>query len=195
MSGATRFSCTVFALLLAEAVTGGADQEARVDDDTHPASKQVPPIAPAPLRATDVDPAEIEDWPPNQPPPTGYRWGSRARTPIVQSGLALWAIAYVPSFFIGMIGNGNLAQSATPSAWLMVPIAGPFILLGDATGSTAKALLITDGAFQAVGAGLITLGLLWQVPILVREQKAASAVRPRLVLRGAHVELGVEGRF
>jgi hypothetical protein len=127
--------------------------------------------------------------------PNGLSLGLKAHNAIVQSAAALWPIAYLPSLFIGMIGNENLAQSATRSAWLMVPIAGPFVLLGHATGSTAKALLIADGAFQAVGASLMTLGLLWRVPILVREEKAVLAVRPSLVLRGGDVELGMEGRF
>lgn len=139
---------------------------------------------------------DIEDWPAGNPVPPGYRWDSKPHSAIVNIGTGLFALGYVPAFAIAASGNDDLLHPGDPQGlWLFAPIAGPFVLLGEARNDVARVLLITDGVFQTVGVGLAAVGLLWRTPILVRSETTLRVAPTPLVLGNGGGALGLAGTF
>lgn len=189
-----RFSRALLAVFTALGLEGSALRLARADDGAQ--SSAAPAGAPPLPRASQVD-GDIEDWPAGQPLPAGYRWDSKAHSTLVNIGTGLFALGYAPALAIGSIGNEDLLHPGDPvGLWLVAPIAGPFVLLGDARNDVASVLLLTDGLFQAVGVGLATIGLLWRKPILVRSDEPTVRVAPALrVLGKGGGAVGLVGTF
>lgn len=170
--------------MLAWMVHGFLPQKSARADENPSSHEAAPAPAPALPRAAQVD-GEIDDWPPGTPPPPGYRWDSRSHGTLVNIGTGLFAIGYAPALAIGSTNNEDLLHPGAPhSLWLIAPLAGPFVLLGDASSDVERVLLLTDGAFQAAGIAMWVVGLAWRVPILVHDEKAALRVRPAPLLLG-----------
>jgi hypothetical protein len=157
-------------------------------DEGAGAGAQADHKAAAPSPTSPAPPAEwgpeIDDWPPGKPPPAGYHVSSRShpRAALVDSGAALLVIPYALSFAIAAIGNENLFDPHDKSTlWLFCPVAGPLVLMGTAPDRGERILLGLDGGLQALGAGLIALGLTWRIPILERDRGLVLAPAPLLV--------------
>jgi hypothetical protein len=189
-----RCSPALLATCTALGLGGSALGPARADDGTQ--SPATPATAPPLPQASEVD-GEIDDWPAGHAPPPGYRWDSKPHALLANIGAGLFALGYVPAFAIAAAGNDDLLHPGNPrSLWLFAPIAGPFVLLGDARNDFASVLLITDGVFQAVGVGLAAVGLLWRIPILVRSEKSTLRIEATpLVLGKRGGALRLEGTF
>jgi len=107
------------------------------------------------------------------PLPEGYHVEARANRGLIRAGVVTLGLPYLVSAMVGL--SQDLKGS---SAWLLLPVAGPWLTLssrrtrcreiGDPTfgGSDCFAdeygagLLIADGAVQTLGALLITWGAL-----------------------------------
>ncbi len=137
------------------------------------------PATASPLpNASEVD-GEIEDWPAGHALPPGYRWDSKPHSALANIGTGLFALGYVPAFAIAASGNDDLLHPGNPqSLWLFAPIAGPFVLLGDARSDFASVLLVADGVFQAVGVGLAAVGPCGGHPSLCGARSLRCASRP-----------------
>jgi hypothetical protein len=106
------------------------------------------------------------------PLPEGYHIEERANRGLVGGGVALFAVPYL----IGAFGAISV-QGEGSSEWLGIPLVGPWLALGQRDSSCGEigepspggfncftdqagaGLLITSGVMQAVGAGMIALGL------------------------------------
>lgn len=106
------------------------------------------------------------------PLPEGYHIEERANRGLVGGGVALFAVPYL----IGVFGAISV-QGEGSSEWLGIPLVGPWLALGQRdrscgeigepapggfdcfTDRAGASLLITSGVMQAVGAGMVALGL------------------------------------
>lgn len=122
------------------------------------------------------------------PLPEGYHIEHRANRGLVGGGAALFAVPYL----IGAFGAISV-QGEGSSGWLGIPLVGPWLALGQRESSCGEigepspggfdcfadsagsGLLITSGVMQAVGVGMITLGL-----IQTREYAVADFAKVRL---------------
>lgn len=107
------------------------------------------------------------------PLPEGYHIEERANRGLVGGGVALFAVPYL----IGAFGAISV-QGEGSSEWLGIPLVGPWLALGQRGSSCGEigepspggfncfvdqagtGLLITSGVMQALGAGMVTLGLI-----------------------------------
>jgi len=123
-------------------------------------------------------PREITSWDEDAPIPHGYHEGSRVRKGLIIAGAVTFGTLYlftaVGAAAMLDVQNGCNQFSGTAgtcgqsSAFLFIPVAGPFIELGKADSATAKVFLTIDGIGQAAGLGMFILGLAWQKNVLVR---------------------------
>jgi len=148
-------------------------------------------ISPAPAEAEETSPksavseVELRSWQPWRPVPYGYHAVRKSALGII--GTSLFGGGYALS---GLTGLGLLAScsvtssgtcyssiSNTSAAWLLVPIAGPFVALTrpdvQKEGGTVF-WLSTFGAMQVVGAGLLTY--YWTNPKYGLEQDESAQV-------------------
>jgi hypothetical protein len=90
----------------------------------------------------------------------------------------------------------NHAGSApdTRFDWLVLPVAGPFIVLPSSS-NAGTAVLVADAAMQVIGMGLIVYGSAWRVPILVRDDMGSMHVAPAPFFTRTGGGLGVVGAF
>ena len=63
---------------------------------------------------------------------------------------------------------------------MYVPVAGPFLYLGEAGGESGKLVLIIDGLAQAAGAAMLIAGLAAPKTIAVRNDLAKIEITPVL---------------
>lgn len=107
------------------------------------------------------------------PLPEGYHIEERANRGLVGGGAALFGVPYL----IGAFGAISV-QGEGSSEWLAIPLIGPWLALGQRNSSCGEigepspggfdcfldqagaGLLISSGVMQALGAGMITLGLI-----------------------------------
>lgn len=148
-------------------------------------------------------------WQPGSPPPPGYHVEDRPRTGLVVAGAI---IAGIPYFF--SVVTASAASQANETEWLYVPVAGPWMTLGqrsyascntpdNASQSTSQSLacvgdifavmgLITDGIMQATGATLLLVGVAAGRPTLVRDDEAVHVTPMRI---GSGYGAGLAGTF
>ncbi len=84
------------------------------------------------------------------------------------SGAALFGVSYGAAIIAGATVNdtctaNNCDYSFGARSWLFVPLAGPFVAIGNIQGANAgptiaRLLLATDGVMQIGGAAMIVLG-------------------------------------
>ncbi len=142
------------ALALWLAVLSLAPSLAAADGDGNAGPSQVaPPILSAPGQITLRGPAEldVED---GRGPPPGYTEVRRRRTGLLINGLIMSATSYGFSAYLAAEGqNPQNGRSYTP---MWIPILGPFLELGQASGTcegfcVEDALIFTLGAAQVAG--------------------------------------------
>lgn len=183
------FALLPFALLLLPSVA-----RAQVAQEPPPA----PPVSPAALAA---------QWHPGTPPPPGYHVEEKPRTGLVIAGAV---VAGVPYFF--SVVAAGAAQSNNASGGLYVPVAGPWLTMGQrrygcnpdqtnsSTGQNLQCVadvfvvmgLIADGVLQATGATLLIIGLAATKSELVRDNQSIRVAPMRV---GTGYGAGVLGRF
>jgi hypothetical protein len=112
---------------------------------------------------------------------------------MIETGLANFAFAYIPVVVVG--ATSGLAADRN----LLVPLAGPWIDLTQrpacspastcSTESSAKALLVFDGVFQAIGAFTVVGGFL-----ITHETPAVrGTASSRPALRVSPAQIGTSG--
>lgn len=128
----------------------------------------------------------IEAWEPGEEVPEGYRVVRKSRRGLVIAGSIVGGIAYG-----GSLVAATAADYEDESVALMVPVAGPWIMLalggaknrtcteselsdylrrdhcGDRSG--ARAALALDGLMQVAGAAMLTIGIAYPSTRLVRK--------------------------
>ncbi|WP_437660854.1 hypothetical protein [Sorangium sp. So ce1182] len=131
--------------------------------------------------------------------PPGYHVETHVSKPLVITGSVLFGTTYLLSAAIGLNALDHENSKATP---MLIPIAGPFITLGNVDfdnefGQLAFIVvglpLIFDGLAQTAGAITLIAGIGSTRQSLVRDGAAAQDTTPRLRFAGDRFLL--EGRF
>ncbi|HEY1815799.1 MAG TPA: hypothetical protein VGG74_25795 [Kofleriaceae bacterium] len=139
-----------------------------------------------PFEITDVEPGEVA--------PNGYTAVQRPRKHLLQGGLAMLGMAYGLSALTAAIGQDTSDGSQNPVAALWIPVAGPFIELGQSSSATADVLLVGLGGVQLAGAIMLYYGLTTKQTVFVRNDLVGGLTVTPMVARGAS-GLSLSGHF
>jgi hypothetical protein len=179
---------------------------ARADDDP-PRPQPMPlPVYPAPLTQTTQStyvpqsvamsgPEEITDFDFSRPVPLGYTPVARTRKHMLVGGAITFGVVYGLSAFVAAAGddaarNGGSNQLAA----LWIPVAGPFLEMGQTDSSTGKLFLASVGAAQLAGALMLYYGLATKEHVLVRNDLVGSLTVAPIAGNGAS-GMALAGRF
>jgi hypothetical protein len=144
-----------------------------------------PAFSPAP-----EGPAQIADVDDAAPVPNGYTRVTRTRKgPIIGGAVAL-GVGYGISAFAAAIGDDlrKTDPSSADISALWIPVAGPFLVLGQTDSSIAKFYLLHLGLAQGLGAALLVYGLSSPRTFLVRNDRLS--ITPMMVRGGSGLALG-----
>lgn len=223
--GGARGIALIFVILVAEARLARADDQppgpppgalapgspalASGPPGSAPGSDPVaypPPPAPgygpvgyaAPMYASPINgPERITDYDEGQPIPPGYSPVSRRRKGLIIAGACVFGGVYgytaLGASYAQEIILITGSNADVTSLW--IPVAGPFLELGETDNAVARFGLIVDGAAQAAGAIMLLYGLTSPKTILLRNDQLSRlpVIRP-MVTRNA-TGLAVMGRF
>jgi hypothetical protein len=125
-------------------------------------------------------PRKITDWEEGEPIPPGYHPVSRIRKGLVIGGAVLFGSMYLISVMTAAIAQDTCKATSAcsnPLTPLFIPVAGPFVQLGNTGGSaTAAVFLVLDGLAQAGGVAMFIAGLAAPKTVLVRNDLAKTKV-------------------
>jgi hypothetical protein len=134
---------------------------------------------------------------------------------MVIPGSITFGISYGLSiYFAALASTLDPVDRPTNAGWLYAPVVGPWIALAAGTETCSEEwnstlqeyetvctreadldqLLILDGGAQAIGAGLLILGLAWRYQYLTRVDAARTTVVPMIMGRSGY-GLTVLGSF
>ncbi|HEY3808153.1 MAG TPA: hypothetical protein VGL61_36490 [Kofleriaceae bacterium] len=139
-----------------------------------------------PFEITDVEPGEVA--------PNGYTAVQRPRKRLLQGGLAMLGMAYGLSALTAAIGQDTSDGGQNPVAALWIPVAGPFIELGQSSSATADVLLVGLGGVQLAGAIMTYYGLTTKKTVFVRNDLVGGLTIAPMVARGAS-GMSLSGHF
>jgi hypothetical protein len=139
-------------------------------------------------------------WEPGDPVPRGYRAVPRIRTGLVVAGAVTFGVTYLTTALIGAAvsdirtATGSFDRS---SKLLMIPLFGPFTLLGSTVSATGQLGLVLDGLVQAAGIGMFVTGLAWPkmtlVPAGYGENNTDTPAPPKLQVAFQPMSMGLAG--
>jgi len=116
------------------------------------------------------------DWDDDRTPPPGYHLETRIRKGLVIGGAVTFGTMYLFTA-LGAAAANDLGGSAGA---LYVPIAGPFLYMGETSSQSGKVLLAIDGIAQAAGAAMLIAGLAAPKTIAVRNDLAKIEIKPMI---------------
>ena len=124
-----------------------------------------------------------------QPIPPGYQLEQRMYGGMVIPGAVLFGVFY-------SIGALIAASSDPPrdANWLVLPVAGPWIMLSSTSDGVGRFFLISDGLVQAASVALLVFGIRGR-QVLVRTDLASLTVTPMLVAGGSGSGAMLTARF
>jgi hypothetical protein len=141
-------------------------------------------------------PEEITDFDDSAPVPYGYTRVQRTRKGLIIGGAVTLGATYLATAFIGAVASDFLKAegSNTDVAPLFLPVAGPFLEIGQTDSAIARFYLALSGLGQTAGAIMLFYGLSNSRTVLVRnDQLIVTSVAP-MIAPGA-AGLSVVGRF
>jgi len=116
----------------------------------------------------------------------------RTNMGLVSAGAIVGGIFYGSSILYALGTCGAQMECRSGSAWLYLPVLGPFITAAYAPTTGGAALSVFDGGVQALGAGLVLAGIVAPQKIVVwQDDKVAIRVAPAPVAGGAGVALSL----
>lgn len=146
-------------------------------------------------------------WQQGDPVPHGYRAVPRMRNDLVIAGAVTFGVTYLTTALVGVAVNDiSLATGGTgrSAKLLVIPVFGPFTLLGSTISATGQFFLVLDGLVQAAGVGMFATGLAWPRMVLVPSGRAdisGEKAPPKLEISpvpmtvGSGNGVGILGRF
>jgi hypothetical protein len=141
-------------------------------------------------------PEEITDFDDSAPVPYGYTRVTRTRKGLIIGGAVTLGATYLATAFIGAVAADFLKAegSNTSVAPVFLPVAGPFLEIGQTDSAIAKFYLTLSGLGQGAGAIMLLYGISSSRTVLVRnDQLIVTSVAP-LIAPGVS-GLSVVGRF
>jgi hypothetical protein len=181
---------------------------ARADDPPPPPYQQPPPYPPppgpgygppgyAPQPGMAVSgPEEITDFDDSAPTPYGYTRVQRTRKGMIIAGAVTLGATYLATAFFGAVAADVIKAegSNTSTAPLFLPVAGPFLEVGETDSAVARFFLAVSGLGQGAGAVMLLYGLSSSRTVLVRnDQLIVTSIAP-MIAPGAS-GLSIVGRF
>jgi hypothetical protein len=186
---------------------------AQADDQAPPPYQQPPPYQPppyppppgpgygppgyAPQPGVPVNgPEEITEFDDSAPTPYGYTRVQRTRKGLIIGGAVTLGATYLATAFIGAVAADFLKAegSNTSVGPLFLPVAGPFLEIGETDSAIARFYLAVSGLGQSAGAIMLLYGLTSSRSVLVRnDQLIVTSIAP-MIGPGAS-GLSVMGRF
>lgn len=180
---------------------------ARADDDPPRAQPMPLPVYPAPLTQTTQStyvpqsvamsgPEEITDFDFSRPVPLGYTPVERTRKHMLVGGAVTFGVVYGLSAFVAAIGDDEARNGGRTNevASLWIPVAGPFLQMGQTDSSTGKFFFASVGAAQLAGALMLYYGLTSKEHVLVRNDLVGSLTVAPIAGNGAS-GMALAGRF
>jgi hypothetical protein len=141
----------------------------------------------------------IDDWDEGQPVPPGYHKSTKIRTGLVIAGAVTFGVVYLTTALVGAaVGDICSAtnSSCTSAKLLLIPVAGPFTLIGPGAGATGDFFLVLDGLAQAGGLAMFIAGLAAPRTVLKRNDVGKVTITPKPMTFGTHGSgFGVTGTF
>jgi hypothetical protein len=195
----------VIALSLVVPLVALLHAPARADDDP-PRPQPMPlPVYPAPLAQTTQStyvpqsvamsgPEEITDFDFSRPVPLGYTPIERTRKHLLVGGGVTFGVVYGLSAFVAAIGEDAARGGHNEVGALWVPVAGPFLQMGQTGSATGKFFFASVGAAQLAGALMLYYGLTTKERVLVRNDLVGSLTVAPLAGNGAS-GMALAGRF
>lgn len=141
-------------------------------------------------------PEEITDFDDSAPVPYGYTRVQRTRKGLIIGGAVTLGATYLVTAFVGAVASDFLKAegSNTDVGPLFLPVAGPFLEIGQTDSAIARFYLALSGLGQTAGAIMLFYGLSNSRTVLVRnDQLIVTSVAPMIVPGAAG--LSVVGRF
>ena len=180
---------------------------ARADDDPPMPQRQPLPVYPAPLSQTTQStyvpqsvamsgPEEITDFDFSRPVPLGYTPVERARKHLIVGGAVTFGVVYGLSAFVAAIGEDSARHTGHSNevGALWLPVAGPFLQMGQTDSATGRFFFASVGAAQLAGALMLYYGLTTRERVLVRNDLVGSLTVAPLAGNGAS-GMALTGRF
>jgi hypothetical protein len=178
---------------------------ARADDDPPMPQRQPLPVYPAPLSQTTQStfvpqsvamsgPEEITDFDFSRPVPIGYTPIQRARKHLIVGGAVTFGVVYGLSAFVAAIGEDDARGERNTVGALWIPVAGPFLQMGQTDSATGRLFFASVGAAQLAGALMLYYGVTSKERVLVRNDLVGSLTVTPLAGNGAS-GLALAGRF
>ena len=155
-----------------------------------------PPMYSAQPSGVAYGPEEITDFDDSAPVPYGYTRVQRTHKGLIIGGAVTLGATYLVTAFVGAVAADFLKAegSNTNIAPLFLPVAGPFLEIGETDSAIAKFYLTLSGLGQGAGAIMLLYGISSSRTVLVRnDQLIVTSVAPMLVPGAAG--LSVVGRF
>jgi hypothetical protein len=116
----------------------------------------------------------------------------RTNMTLVGSGTAIAGAAYGMSVLYAMGTCGAQMSCRSGSAWLYVPVVGPFVTATQAPTTGGATLSVFDGMIQALGAGLLVAGIAMPKQVVVwQDAGVAVNVAPAPMPGGGGVMVNV----
>lgn len=118
----------------------------------------------------------------------------RPNKPLIQGGLGVAGSVYGLSVLYALGTCGAQMACREGSAWLYVPVVGPFVTATQAPTSGGQALSIFDGLLQVIGTVVAIAGLEMPRSVVVWQDRQDLAVRVRTdsVPGGVGITLSLE---
>jgi hypothetical protein len=141
-------------------------------------------------------PEEISDFDDSAPVPYGYTRVTRTRKGLIIGGAVTLGATYLATAFIGAVAADFLKAegSNTSVTPVFLPVAGPFLEIGQTDSAIARFYLAVSGLGQTAGAIMLLYGISSSRTVLVRnDQLIVTSVAP-MIVPGA-TGLSVVGRF
>lgn len=151
----------------------------------------------APQSAAPVyGPEEITDFDDSAPTPYGYTRVQRTRKGLIIGGAVTLGATYLATAFIGAVADDfNKAEGSNVDiAPLYIPVAGPFLEIGETDSAVARFYLAVSGLGQTAGAIMLLYGLSSSRTVLVRNDQLIVTSLAPMIAPGAS-GLSVVGRF
>ena len=183
---------------------------ARADDDEEapPPPPQAPvavPLYTAPLSQTTQTtyvpqsvalsgPEEITDVVDGRGAPMGYTTVHRTRKGLLIGGGVTFAATYGISLLSAAIGEDTKGGGRNEAAAMAIPLAGPFIEMGETDSATLHLFLAGLGAAQVAGAVMLYYGLTTTKTVYVRNDLVGNMTISPMVSHGAQ-GLALSGSF
>ncbi|HEX8113629.1 MAG TPA: hypothetical protein VF516_38120, partial [Kofleriaceae bacterium] len=141
-------------------------------------------------------PEEITDLDDSAPVPYGYTRVQRTRKGLIIGGAVTLGATYLATAFIGAVAADFLkAEGSNASVGpVFLPVAGPFLEIGQTDSAIARFYLAVSGLGQTAGAIMLLYGLTSPRTVLVRNDQLIVTSLAPMIAPGAS-GLAVVGRF